>query len=242
MREAKKILVVDDDPQVRDLLRDILEAEGYQVTPASGRAAMLQAIAGEVFDLITLDLGLAGVCGVELVRELCLSTETPVIIVSGRNDDYDRVVTLELGADDYILKPFNTRELSARVRAVLRRCAKATRRIAESRISAASVVTFHDYQLNTQTRKLSHISGAMVALTSAECRLLEVLIENSGRACTRDEITSRIKGRAWSPLDRSLDTLVARLRRKIEPDPGQPALLMSVRGIGYMMTVSAGLR
>ena len=114
------------------------------------------------------------------------------------------------------------------------------RRQTEQRIAAAAKIAFHDYELNTQTRKLSHASGIITVLTVAECRLLEVLIENSGRACSRDEITVRIKGRAWSPLDRSLDTLVARLRRKIEPVQNQPALLMSVRGIGYMMTVSAG--
>lgn len=240
MRDAKRLLIVEDDAHMLALLRALMEAEGYHVTVAADRTEMAQALSDNTFDLITLDLGLSGVSGLELARDLCLATDTPVIVVSGRADEYDRIIALELGADDYIVKPFNNRELTARVRAVLRRSAKAMRRQTEQRIAAAAVVAFHDYELNTQTRKLSHVSGVTTMLTAAECRLLEVLIENSGRACTRDEITARIKGRSWSPLDRSLDTLVARLRRKIEPVPDQPALLMSVRGIGYMMTVSAG--
>jgi two-component system, OmpR family, response regulator len=240
MREAKRLLIIDADADMRALQRVVLESEGYHVTSASNGSEMAEALEQASFDLITLDPDLPGVSGLELARDLCLATNTPVIIVSTRGDDYDRIIALELGADDYIVKPYHARELAARVRAVLRRSAKAVQRQSEQRTAAASVISFHGYQLNTQTRKLSHVSGITTALTGSECRLLEVLIENIGRACTRDEITSRIKGRPWSPLDRSLDTLMARLRRKIEPDPVQPALLMSVRGIGYMMTVSAG--
>ena len=234
MRETKRLLIVDDDPQIRGVLRAILETENYHVSEAGDGAEMLAVLAGQTFDLITLDLGLPGVSGIELAREVCLTTDIPVIVVSARNDEYDRVIALELGADDYIVKPFNGRELVARVRAVLRRASAQSRR--QGHVPSAEMM-FHSYHLNTQTRKLRHSDGETKDLTSAECKLLEVLIENAGRACTRDEITSRIKGRAWSPLDRSLDTLVARLRRKIEPDPDQPSLLMSVRGVGYMMTV-----
>lgn len=234
----KRILIADQDRTVLDQLRAIFEAEGYHVTSVVDPMTMDQVVANGVFDLITLDLGLSGGSGLEMARELFQRTDTPVITVSSRDNEYDRVVALELGADDYIAKPFNDRELTARVRAVLRRSAKAVRHANEDRQAAASVIVFHDYRLNTQTRQLSHPCGVTTSLTSAECRLLEVLIENAGRACSRDEITSRMKGRTWSPLDRSLDTLVARLRRKIEPDPDQPALLMSVRGIGYMMTVA----
>jgi two-component system, OmpR family, response regulator len=240
MREAKRLLIVDADAQMRLAMQAMLEAEGYLVSVAADDNQMQQTLMERCFDLITLDLALPGTAGLRQVRDLCLATDTPVMVVTARADDYDRIIALEFGADDYVVKPFHPRELTARVGAVLRRSAKAMRRQSAARSVTASVIAFHDYQLNTQTRKLAHASGVTTALTVAECRLLEVLIQHSGQACTRDEITERIKGRRWSPLDRSLDTLVARLRRKIEPDPDQPALLMSVRGVGYMMTVSTG--
>ncbi len=241
MHDTKRLLIVDDDPQICELLRTILIAEHFNVAVARDGAEMLAALAHQSFDLVTLDLGLPGMSGIELAREVCFTTDIPLIVVSGRSDDYDRIISLEIGADDYIMKPFNCRELIARVRAVLRRCAGKSRRQGLSSLPASSAfsteMAFHNYRLNPQTRELRNSDGAMTGLTSAECKLLEVLIEHAGRACTRDEISARIKGRSWSPLDRSLDTLVARLRRKIEPVPGEPALLMSVRGVGYMMTV-----
>jgi two-component system OmpR family response regulator len=236
MGGTKRILIVDDEPQAVGLLRAILEGENFDVEQACDGAELRGALAHQSFDLITLDLGMPGFSGVELARELSQSTDTPFIVVSGRSAEFDRVLALEIGADDYIVKPFSTRELAARVRAVLRR-AEGGRR--SKSVAAASEIRFHCFALNTQNRKLRRPEGAVTVLTVAECRLLEMLVENSGRACTRDEITTRIKGHAWSPLDRSLDTLVARLRRKIEVHPDQPALLMSVRGVGYMMTASA---
>lgn len=218
------------------LLRAILESQNFDVTEVRDGDGLRQALTGRSFDLITLDLGMPGYSGLDLARELSQSTVTPFIVVSGRNDDYDRVLALELGADDYISKPFNTRELTARVRAVMRRAGGGRRR--ES-TSAPAEITFHDYTLNTQTRKLKHCTGTLTALTVAECCLVEVLAASVGKVCTRDEITLLTKGRAWSPTDRSLDTLVARLRRKIEVQPSEPAILMSVRGAGYMMTVSS---
>lgn len=188
MRETKRLLIVDDDPQILCVLRAILETENYHVTPAHNGAEMLALLASQSFDLITLDLGLPGVSGVELAREVCLTTDIPVIVVSGRCDDYDRIVALELGADDYIVKPFNGRELVARVRAVLRRASGLSRCAGEGRHPAqgrAGDLVFHSYHLNMQTRKLRRNDGATTELTSAECALLEVLIENAGRACTQ---------------------------------------------------------
>ena len=235
MGQSKHILIVDDEPQVISLLRAILEAENFDVSAARDGDELRDALAERSFDLITLDLGVPGFSGVELARDLCRTTDTPVIVVSGRNDEFDRVIALELGVDDYIAKPFNTRELAARVRAVLRR-AEGGRRTTLA--TPAPIVSFHRYTLNTQTRKLSDGSGGTQDLTVSECQLLEVLSENAGRTCTRDEITTRMKGHAWSPSDRSLDTLVSRVRRKIEVLPDQPTIIMSVRGVGYMMTVS----
>ncbi len=237
MRDAKSILIVDDEPQMLGLLRAILESQNFDVTEARDGDGLRQALTGRSFDLITLDLGMPGYSGIDLARELSQSTTTPFIVVSGRSDDYDRVLALELGADDYISKPFNTRELTARVRAVMRRSGGGRRL---EMTTAPAEIMFHDYALNTQTRKLKHRTGTLTALTVAECCLLEVLAVNAGKVCTRDEITLLTKGRAWSPTDRSLDTLVARLRRKIEVQPSEPAILMSVRGVGYMMTGSTG--
>lgn len=223
MREAKRLLIVDDDPGVRSLMRAVFETENFEISEAASGRDMSAQLAAQSFDLITLDLGLPDVSGVELARNLCLSTDVPVIVVSGRAEHYDRIIALELGADDYIVKPFNTRELVARVRAVLRRSIANGKRHAPPNPVVASDVMFHGHRLNVQTRRIRLSSGAVIDLTVAECKLLEVLVERAGHACTRDEITSRLKGRNWSPLDRSLDTLVARLRRKIEPDPDQPS-------------------
>jgi DNA-binding response OmpR family regulator len=235
MGGARRILIVDDEPQAVGLLRTILESENFDVEQACDSDELRGALAHQTFDLITLDLGMPGYSGVELARELSQVTDTPFIVISGRSAEFDRVLALEIGADDYIVKPFSTRELAARVRAVLRR-ADGGRRL--NLAAQQSEIRFHGYTLNTQSRKLRNPQGGLAALTVAECRLLEMLVQNCGRACTRDEMTSRIKGHAWSPMDRSLDTLVARLRRKIEPHPDRPALLMSVRGVGYMMTTS----
>ncbi len=240
MRDIKRILIIEDDPHLLPVLRELLESERYLVHEARDGQEVSHAMAENQFDLITLDLGLPGVSGVELAREICLSSDTPLIVVSARSEIYDRIIALELGADDYITKPFDGREFVARVRAVLRRSAPALHRRAADKAAQAALIAFHDFLLDTQTRKLKNADGATTALTTAECQLLEVLVEKAGRVCTRDEITSRMKGRTWSPLDRSLDTLVARLRKKIEPDPDQPAVVMSVRGIGYMMTIKAG--
>jgi two-component system, OmpR family, response regulator len=235
--EAKRVLIVDDEPQMRAMLRALLEPEQFRITEAANGAELLDLLTRESFDLITLDLSMPGTSGVELARELCRVTDIPVIVISGRRDEYDLVVTLELGADDYIAKPFNTREFVARVRAILRRASANGRRHPLPRPPSQSEISFHDYVLNIQTRRLRNKDGQTANLTVAECKLLEVLVKNAGRACTRDEIAERVKGRSWSPFDRSLDTLVGRLRRKIEPDPDQPTLLTSVRGVGYMMTV-----
>ena len=235
MPASKRILIVDDEPQMLGLLRTILEAQDFHVTQVRDSAGLRHALAERPFDLITLDLGMPGYSGVELAQELCRSTTTPVIVVSGRCGEDDRGLALELGADDYISKPFSPRELTARVRAVMRRAAGGKTRLTPP---VQTILRFHNFILNTQTRRLENGSGVMTAMTVAECRLLEVLFAKAGNACTRNEIAIYVNGRAWEPTDRSLDTLVARLRRKIEAEPSQPAILMSVRGVGYMITCS----
>jgi two-component system, OmpR family, response regulator len=233
---AARILVVEDDPDVASALRAVFERESFLVTEARNSQDMQNELAHGVFDLITLDIGLPGRSGLDLAREVRRSSETPIIVISARSTDTDKIVGLEVGADDYIAKPFNVLEVIARVRAVLRRT--------KDQVDSTSTNTGHpttyyfgNYQFNTQNRKLIDSAGKVALLTSAEGDLLDLLLQNAGQTCSRDEITSKLKGHEWSPYDRSLDTLVARLRRKIEPDPENPTLVLSVRGIGYRFTV-----
>jgi len=232
---AERILVVDDDPAILTLLKDILESEQYNVSIARNGNEMRRCMTDKTFDLVTLDVGLPGSSGLEMALEVRRQSNVPIIVISGRNTDVDKVVGLEVGADDYITKPFNIRELIARVRAVLRR----TTTHSEPRRDGNSYVkSFHDYAFNTQTRKLTAPSGATTVLTSAEADLLVYLLENVGVSCSRDDITAAMKGHDWSPFDRSLDTLVARLRRKIEPDAENPSIILTVRGVGYRLSAT----
>ncbi len=228
------VLVVDDDPQIRGALRDILEGSNFKVSEASNGAEMRRSISENRIDLITLDIGLPGVSGIDLAREIRVNSNIPLIMVTALSDEIDRIVGLEVGADDYVVKPFNVREVLARVRAVLRR----TRGQADRPTKSDDMYEFDGLLLNAQTRVLSGPKGSEIPLTSTEFSLLEFLLRNAGKPCSRDEITSHLKGYEWSPQDRSLDTLVARLRRKIEADVHEPKLLRSVRGVGYIMTVS----
>lgn len=228
------VLVVDDDPQIRGALRDILESSNFRVSEAGNGAEMHRSISEHKIDLITLDIGLPGVSGIDLAREIRVNSNIPLIMVTALSDEIDRIVGLEVGADDYVVKPFNVREVLARVRAVLRRSRGQPARGG----GGDEVFEFDGLTLNAQTRVLSSPKGSEIPLTSTEFSLLEFLLRNAGKPCSRDEITSHLKGYEWSPQDRSLDTLVARLRRKIEVDVHEPKLLRSVRGVGYIMTIS----
>lgn len=228
------VLIVDDDPAIRRALRDILESSDFRVSEAGNGSEMRRTINDNKIDLITLDIGLPGVSGIDLAREIRVNSNIPLIMVTALSDEVDRIVGLEVGADDYVVKPFNVREVLARVRAVLRRSRGASERTSNS----DEVFEFEGLTLNAQTRVLSNPQGKEIPLTSTEFSLLEFLLRNAGKPCSRDDITGHLKGYEWSPQDRSLDTLVARLRRKIEVDVHEPKLLRSVRGVGYIMTVS----
>lgn len=232
--ETDHVLIVDDDPAIRGALREILESSNFRVSEAGNGSEMRRSINDNKIDLITLDIGLPGVSGIDLAREIRVNSNIPLIMVTALSDDIDRIVGLEVGADDYVVKPFNVREVLARVRAVLRRSRGTHARAAVS----DEIFEFEGLTLNAQTRVLSNQEGKEIPLTSTEFSLLEFLLRNAGKPCSRDDITSHLKGYEWSPQDRSLDTLVARLRRKIEVDVHEPKLLRSVRGVGYIMTVS----
>jgi len=228
---AGHILVVDDDPKVRALLRRCFEAEGYAVAEAGNGKELREQLERGPVSLITLDLGLGSENGLDLAREVRARHTVPIIMLTGKGDPIDRIVGLEIGADDYLAKPFELRELLARVRAVLRRTLAAT-----GPTPSAVRYSFEGWIMDAGRRSLTRDSGEARELTTSEFNLLEVFVKRPQRVLSRDDIMDLLKGHDWSPLDRSVDNLVARLRKKIEPDPDQPRLIKTVRGVGYMFT------
>jgi len=232
------ILVVDDEPEIRALLRKCFEREGFQVAEAKDGAELRARIEQQPVSLITLDLTLGGEDGLELAREIRGRCNVPIIMITGKGDTIDRVVGLELGADDYITKPFQLREVLARVRAVLRRYGATDGPVALSP-SAHERYAFEGMVLDVTRRELSGDAAKPLELTTAEFNLLEIFVKRPHRVLSRDNIMDLLKGHDWSPLDRSIDALVGRLRRKIEADPDHPRLIKTVRGVGYAFTADA---
>jgi DNA-binding response OmpR family regulator len=231
------ILIVDDEPEVRSILRAFFELESYQVTEARDGAEMRMHLERNAFTLITLDINLPGQDGFALAREVRANRNVPIVMISGKQDPVDRVVALELGADDFITKPFHLREVLARVRAVLRRYNhEDTSQQATSAAAHDARLSFDGFSLSRGRRELVDSCGKVIDLTAAEFNLLDLFISNPARVMSRDHIMDRLKGNEWSPFDRSIDTLVARLRKKIEGDTEHPRLIKTVRGVGYVFT------
>lgn len=229
MQEDKaNILVVDDDPKLRQLLARYLGEQGFNVAAVGDAPEMDAYLANQQPDLLILDLMLPGEDGLSIARRLRGSHSLPIIMLSARGDDIDRIVGLEVGADDYLPKPFNPRELLARVRAVLRRQGAPAE-------SAEAGVRFGDFQVDLTSRRLLRDSRE-VELTAGDFALLEILVQHPNRVLTRDQLVDLIKGYDRSPYDRSIDVRVTRLRRKIEADPSHPVFLRTVWGKGYMFT------
>ena len=224
------ILVVDDDPKVRTLLRRCFEGEGFAVSEAGDGAGLRASLERDAVTLITLDLNLGRENGLDLAREIRKDWNTPIIMLTGKGDAVDRIVGLELGADDYLAKPFELRELLARVRAVLRRSSPSEASAAPPR----QRYTFDGWTFDLGRRSLMREGGAHQELTTSEFNLLEAFVTRPHRALSRDDIMDLLKGHDWSPLDRSIDNLVARLRKKVERDPDHPTLIKTVRGVGYI--------
>jgi two-component system, OmpR family, response regulator len=231
--DSQHILVVDDDPAVRELLRDCLEPEGFRVSEAADSTAMRALLSAGHIDLVTLDLMLGGENGLNLALDIRSHHEIPIIMITGKGDTIDRVVGLELGADDYIAKPFHPREVVARIRAVLRRKAPAESGKAVSNPKSERLA-FDDWTMDLGRREVLSTNQAALALTTAEFDLLEILARRPQRVHSRDTIMDLLKGHDWTPFDRSIDALVSRLRKKIEADPENPRLLKTVRGVGYI--------
>ena len=239
MSDPLNILVVDDDPRIRTMLRRYLTGEGFVVNEAADGAAMRTALDREAIDLVLLDLVMPGEDGLSLARHIRQRSEIPVIMLSGKGDLIDRVVGLEAGADDYITKPFELREVLARIRTVMRRA-----RPRPSPPPAASVtvdeeaLVFDGWRLDLLRRDLHRPSGESVFLTAGEFELLRVFAHHPNRVLRRDQIMDLVKGRDWAAYDRAVDTQVVRLRRKVEPDPSNPTLIKTVRGGGYVFTAA----
>jgi two-component system, OmpR family, response regulator len=227
------LLIVDDDAEVAELVRRYFVGQGFKVSIAGDGTAMRRLLAAEPVDLVLLDLSLPGEDGFELTRHLHGQWRGPVIIITGRGEAVDRVVGLELGADDYVTKPFDLRELLARVRSVLRRAAV---RSAPESDPARRERPFHfaGYRLDPRSRTLKDPQGADVALTHGEFELLRMFLECPNRVLSRDELMTRLYGRDAGPYDRAIDVQIGRLRRKIETDRARPALIKAVRGTGYL--------
>ena len=230
--QAVQILVVDDDADLRELLGNYLEREGYLVAAVEDGPGMTAWLAQHEADLIILDLMLPGEDGLSLARGLRTGSDVPIIILSARGEDVDRIVGLEVGADDYLPKPFNPRELLARIRAVLRRRAPAAAGAAES---TAEVYEFGPFRLALASQRLSRL-GQPVSLTSGEFDLLRIFVANPGRVLDRDRLLDLLKGYERAPFDRSVDVQVARLRSKIEEDSKNPRYIRTIWGKGYMFT------
>ena len=225
--ESAKLLVVDDDPEIRELAQAYLSQQGFAVDCVDSGESMEAYLQHNSADLIILDLMLPGEQGLDVARRLKSESDIPIIIVSAQGDDIDRIVGLEVGADDYVPKPFNPRELLARVRAVLRR----SQRVANS--SGENHLRFGDFTLDLASHRLSR-GDANVPLTSGEFDLLAILAAHPNKVLDRDRILDLLTGAERSPFDRSIDVRVTRLRGKIEPDPSAPVYIKTVWGKGYM--------
>lgn len=226
---APRVLVVDDDPALCQLLSDYLGTNGLDVRTVADGVAMRQALADWAADAIVMDLMLPGEDGLSLTRHLKAQSDVPVLMLSARGEEVDRVIGLEVGADDYLPKPFGPRELLARLRALLRR--------PQAPVAAPQVVparsAFGPYQLDTLGHRLLR-DGQELSLTSAEYELLAAFVAHPGRVLSRDWLIDQLKGYDRDPFDRSIDSRVTRLRRKIEADAAQPRYIRTVRGEGYL--------
>ena len=230
---TRTVLVIDDERDLRMTMRLGLEAEGFTVIEASTQQDALNVIDENEISIVTLDLGFGPDDGFSFARELRERRNIPVIVVTGRSDPQDRVRGLENGADDYITKPFHFREIVMRMDHVLHRYELEANR---NGTQMPSQIDFDHCIFDTRRRQVWKIDGSDLELTDTELRLLEIFVNNPGRVLSRDDISLGLRGHEWSPLDRTIDGHVARLRRKLEPNTETPQLIKSVRGVGYVFT------
>ncbi len=234
MEPLPHILVVDDDREIRDLLGKFLERQGMRVTAARDAKEARKLWPLGRYHLVVLDLMLPGESGLDFARWIRSQGETPIVMLTAMSEETDRIVGLELGADDYLGKPFNPRELLARIRAVLRR---ASGEGGAAKEAPAKVIQFGGWELEPARRRLQNPDGVEVPLTGGEYELLQVMVERPNRVLTRDMLMDLLRGRQAGPFDRAIDVAVSRLRRKLEDDGRNPSLIKTVRGGGYVLAV-----
>ena len=239
MAELKtRILVVDDDHRLRELLLRYLAEQGFEAKAVPDAAGMDKQLARERYDLVVLDLMLPGEDGLSICRRLRAANDpTPIIMLTAKVEDVDRIVGLEVGADDYLPKPFNPRELLARIHAVLRRRPAPEAPGAPSK--EAQVVNFGPFEFDLSLRRLTK-DGEQIALTTGEFSMLKALVRHPRQPLSRDKLAQLARGREFEPFDRSLDVQISRLRKMLEPDPAQPRYIQTVWGVGYVFVPDGG--
>ncbi len=238
MTDRTVVLVVEDEEAIRELVATYLEQEGFAVLAAPDGTSMRSTLAENSVDLIVLDVRLPDEDGFDLVRELRRTRDTPVILLTGKAAPVDRIVGLELGADDYLAKPFELRELLARIRSVLRRTLGSVAQAAPGSghgHEEIRVRVFSGWALDPVRRRLFSPEGAEVELTGAEFELLRELVENAQQPISRNQLLNAAQSRDWEPHDRSIDVSISRLRKKLESDPGNPTLIKTIRNVGYIL-------
>ena len=234
MSDRPHIIVVDDDREIRTLLSQYLEKHDFRTTAVPDGKELQRVMQRSRVDMVVLDLMLPGEDGLSICRDLRTRSQVPIIMLTARGEDVDRIVGLELGADDYVPKPFNPRELLGRIRAVLRRAAHAPR---DPSPEAVRAFTFSGWKLDTTKRTLTDAEGHEVALSGAEYRLLAVLLGSANRVLSRAQLTELLRGREADPFDRSIDVRVSRLRQILKDDARAPHIIKTVYGEGYVVGV-----
>jgi len=234
MKAADHILIVDDQPEICELVYNYLTGEGYRVSTANDGPSMRKLLQQYDVDLVLLDIMLPGDDGLSLARQLRAQSDIGIIILTGRGETVDRIIGLEMGADDYLPKPFHLRELLARVKSVLRR---ASTRTEPAKVLPQSAV-FNGWKLDMTSRELIAPSGEPVRLTTGEFDLLVAFVGNANQVLSRDRLLDLARNRSSGPFDRTIDVQVGRLRKKLEDDPQNPSLIKTVRGSGYIFTAS----
>lgn len=239
MEKPDSILIVDDDLEIRRLLADYLARNGFSALAARDGREMWQMLERHVVDLVVLDLMLPDTDGLTLCRDLRAKGNLPVLMLTARGEETDRIVGIEMGADDYLVKPFNPRELLARIKSILRR----TRSLPPNlRPEPTRCLAFSGWCLDTATRLLTSPDGVATPLSGGEYRLLRILLDHPNRVLNRDQLTEMIQGREAEPYDRAVDVQVSRLRQRLRDDRREPQLIKTVRGEGYVLASTVEVR
>jgi two-component system, OmpR family, phosphate regulon response regulator OmpR len=240
MAEPSHIVVVDDEPEICEMLADYLGHAGFAVSTAEDGVAMRRVLEERAADLVILDINMPGEDGLSLARYLRANAKVGIVMLTAAGEVVDRIVGLEMGADDYLAKPVDMRELLARIRAVLRRMTAERAAAQQDRPAPTQKVRLGACELDLDAHKLYDTDGAEVPITSMEFDLLKAFAEHPNRVLSRDQLLDLAHNKDWEPFDRSIDIRIARLRRKIESDPAKPQVIKTVRGAGYIFVPSGG--